>query len=281
MIGLCVDSSSQLPASLAARHGIAVVPIPVIVDGVQHLEGVDITNEAFYAAWEHGRTPVITTSQPAPGQFVEVYEGLAAAGATEILSVHVAEAMSGTLNSARLAAMSSPVPVTIVDSKTASFGISCCMWAAAVAVEAGASIAEAASVAGARAVTLGSSFIVGVPMLTDQSGRAPGLDVAAASAAGVPVLSMAGAELAVLDTVCTIDAAVDAMAEYALGWEPSAPDGLRVAIGTSDVSSQAVGAALTARLTGHAALAEPPVQYGIGPSVGAHTGPGTAGLFVF
>jgi len=71
------------------------------------------------------------------------------------------------------------------------------------------------------------------------------------------------------------------MADYALGWTPSSPDGLRVAIGTSDVLSGVVSAALTEALSGHSALAEAPVQYTIGPSVGAHTGPGTAGLFVF
>jgi DegV family protein with EDD domain len=281
MIGLCVDSNSQLPASLAERFGIVVVPLTVTIDGVDHLEGVDLTGADFYAAWNGGRTPIITTSQPSPGQFVAAYQQLVDRGATEILSIHVADAMSGTLNSARLAVHSTPVPVRLVDSRTASFGISCCVWAAATAIEAGATIEAAASVAGARSAALGSSFIVGVPQLTERSGRARGAGVEAAAMSGIPVLSMAGSDIAVLDTVVTVDAAVAAMTEYALGWTPSSPDGLRVAIGTSDVSSGAVSAALTDALRGHPALAEAPVQYTIGPSVGAHTGPGTSGLFVF
>ncbi len=281
MIGLCVDSNSQLPQSLAQRFGVVVVPLTVTIDGVDRLEGVDITDAEFYAAWNDGHTPSVSTSQPSPGQFVAAYQQLVDNGATEILSIHVADAMSGTLNSARIAAQSAAVPVTLVDSMTASFGISCCVWAAADALEAGASIDEAAEIAGARSSTLGSSFIVGVPQLTERSGRAAGAGVEAAASEGIPVLSMAGSDIAVLDTVTTIDAAVTAMADYAIGWPPSSPDGLRVAIGTSDVSSGAVSAALTDALRGNPVLAEAPVQYTIGPSIGAHTGPGTAGLFVF
>lgn len=281
MIGLCVDSNSQLPSSLATRFGVVVVPLTVTIDGVDHLEGVDITAAEFYATWSHGHTPTIATSQPSPGQFVAAYQQLVDRGATEILSIHLADAMSGTLNSARLGAQSAMVPVTLVDSMTASFGISCCAWAAAEAIEAGASIDEAAQIAGARSSALGASFIVGVPQLTERSGRAADAGVEAAASEGIPVLSMAGSDIAVLDTVTTIDAAVTTMTDYALGWTPSSPHGLRVAIGTSDVSSGTVSAAITDALSGHPSLAEEPVQYTIGPSVGAHTGPGTAGLFVF
>ncbi len=134
MIGLCVDSNSQMPVVLAARFGVVVVPLTVTLDGVDHLEGVDITDAEFYGAWDDGRTPTISTSQPAPESFSAAYRELVDRGASEILSIHVASAMSGTLNSARLAARSATVPVTLVDSQTASFGISCCVWAAAEAI---------------------------------------------------------------------------------------------------------------------------------------------------
>ncbi len=281
MIGICVDSNSQLPASLAERFGVVVVPLTVSIDGIDHLEGVDLTSDAFYAAWTDGHAPTIATSQPSPGQFAAAYQGLADRGATEILSIHIADAMSGTLNSARLAAAASPVPVTLVDSGTASFGITCCAWAAAEAIEAGASISDAAAVAGARSAGLGAAFIVGVPELTERSGRAVGAGIEAAAVHGIPVLSMSGSNMAVLDTVTTVEDAVAAMVDYALGWPPSTADGLRIAVGTSDVTSVAISAALSGALAGHRALAEPVVRYTIGPSVGAHTGPGTAGLFVF
>ena len=278
MIGIVVDSNSQLPDSLAERYGIEVVPLTVTVDGVEHLEGVDLTLQAFYAAWDGAEAPTITTSQPSPGQFVEAYQRLIERGCTEILSVHITEAMSGTLNSARLASQMVDVPVRLVDSGTASFGISCCAWAAAEAIADGVDIESAAVIAEERAGALGTTFIVGVPQLIARSGRA---GVEAASSDGIPVLSMSGGDLTVMETATTMDAAVAAMAQYALRWTPSSPAGLRVAIGTSDISSASVSADLTDALHGHSALAEALVQYSIGPSVGAYTGPGTSGLFVF
>lgn len=278
MIRIVVDSNSQLPDQLADRYGIEVVPLTVTVDGVDHLEGVDLTAAEFYDAWAGREAPDVATSQPSPGRFIEVYERLIAEGATEILSIHVTEAMSGTINSARLAAGSVRVPVRLVDTGTASFGVSCCAWAAAEAISAGADLDAAAAVASRRAEQLATVFIVGVPALVERSGRADGIDVAADD--GIPVLSMTGGELGVLATVGTVEQAVGAMVDFALAWPPSDDGGLRVAIGTSDESSVVVSAALTDALRGSALVADI-VQYSIGPSVGAHTGPGTAGLFVF
>jgi hypothetical protein len=56
---------------------------------------------------------------------------LAGAGATEIVSVHVGSAYSGTVNAAQVGARLAPVPVHIVDSESASFALGCCVWAAA------------------------------------------------------------------------------------------------------------------------------------------------------
>ena len=224
--------------------------------------------------------PEVVTSQPSPGRFSATYADLAAAGADEIVSIHITESMSGTINAARIAAGTADVPVHLVDTGTASFGVSCCAWAAAQAVDTGSSAQEAAALAEERARHIRTSFIVGVPQLTDRSGRAAGLDVETAAASGIPVLAMSGGELDVVATVSDVDAAVDAMVDDTLAWPPSSQDGLRVAVGTSDASSRPVASSLTARLRVADEVVEI-VQYRIGPSVGAHTGPGTAGLFCF
>ena len=278
MIGIVVDSNSQMPADLAARFGIEIVPLVVTVDGVDYEEGVDLDADSFYGLWSDGAAPVIETSQPSPGAFVTAYDRVTAAGATEILSIHIAGTMSGTSNAARVASDLVDVPVRIVDTHTASFGISCCAWAAAEAIARGADLETAAAVAEQRGSGLHTTFVVGVPALIDRSGR--GVDIEAAGRSGVPVLAMTGAEMSVLTTVVDLDAAVDAMVEDALAWTPSLAGGLRIAIGTSDTSSEPMAAALTTALAGQASVAEV-LQYRIGASVGAHTGPGTSGLFVF
>jgi len=280
VIGIVVDSNSQMPAELADRFGIVVVPLTVRIDGTEYLEGIDIDADSFYAAWSDGREPTIETSQPSPGSFVAAYERLVDRGASQILSIHIADAMSGTLNSARLAAEMVDVPVRLVDTGTASFGISCCAWAAADAVELGSDVEEAATIAETRAAGMHSNFVVGVPKLFDRSGRAAGTEIEGAAQEGIPVIAMTGPDFSVLATVTDLDAAVDAMVDDALAWTPTSDDGLRVAVGTSDASSDPMSAALTEALTGHDSVFEL-VHYRIGPSVGAHTGPGTAGLFVF
>src|SRR5947209_14192909 len=159
MIGIVVDSNCQMPPSLVERFGVTVVPLPVTVNGVQHLEGVDLDADAFYALFEDG-TPEVSTAQPAPGQFVVAYDGLVAAGAEEILSVHIGSSVSGTVNAARLAAADAAVPVRIVDTGTASFGITLCTWAAAEAIADGAGLDGAALVAEQTAGTIGNAFVV-------------------------------------------------------------------------------------------------------------------------
>ena len=71
MIGLVTDSNAQLPDELVARYGVEVVPLTVTVDGVDHLEGVDLDADAFYAAFDaaEGPAPQVATSQPSPGRF--------------------------------------------------------------------------------------------------------------------------------------------------------------------------------------------------------------------
>jgi DegV family protein with EDD domain len=280
MIGLVVDSNSQLPAPLARRLGVAIVPMTVQVNGVDYQEGMDLDADSFYDFWSGGHSPTITTSQPSPGAFSAAYEVLVESGATEILSVHVSESMSGTLNSARLAAASASVPVRLVDTNTASFGISCCALAAVDAIRDGADLEQAAAVAEQRAVTVGTAFIVGAPWLVESSGRADGVDVHGAAAEGIPVLAMTGGDLEVLATVHSAESAVASMTNYAL--TRCAVDGVggHIAVGTSDTSSRPVAEALTEALAGHPAVTDI-VQYRIGPSIGAHTGPGTSGLFVF
>ena len=167
---IVTDSNSQLPAELQDRYAIAVVPITVVVNGKEYSEGVDLDADGFYALWADGE-PEVSTSQPSPGAYVETYEHLIAEGATEILSIHVSDALSGTLNSARIAAGQVDVPIRLVDTGTMSFGISCCVWEAAEALAAGASLELAAFAAEKLAPAIGSVTILQALEFTRGQGR--------------------------------------------------------------------------------------------------------------
>jgi DegV family protein with EDD domain len=274
-IGIVTDSSSQITANLVERFEIEVVPMTVTIDGIEHLEGVDLDADTFYGAFEGAGTPEITTSQPSPGRFAASYARLAERGVDHIVSLHLSASMSGTVDSARLAASSSPVEVTVIDTGSASFGVSVCVWAAGVAIDRGANVGDIERRVATLVPRIATAFMVGVPMLTERGGRASGVDLTD-DVASIAVLGMAGGALEVIERVMTVDDAIDAMATYARAWG----DGVTVAIGTADRSSASLAERLERALTGLDGI-DQVIHYRIGPSVGAHTGPGTFGLFVF
>ena len=271
MIGLVTDSGSQLPAQLRDRFGIAVVPLTVVVDGVEYWEGVDITNEEFYAWLGAGAS--VSTSAPSPGEFAVTYETVTAVGATEILSVHLGSNISGTVNAARIAAEAMSVPVEIVDTGTASFPVACCVWAAAETRARGGSRDACAAAAKAVAAVVGNVFVAGVLELADRGGR---LGAGATEGEGVPVLVLAGGRIDVAARVHDLDGAIDRMVEEA----SRGAAGRAQLVGVGDAAAPGAASTLAERLSGLPTTVEL-IRYEVGPSIGAHTGPGTVGAVFF
>ncbi|HEX7739250.1 MAG TPA: DegV family protein, partial [Marmoricola sp.] len=114
-IALVTDSTASLPAELVAEHDITVVPLQVIIGSRAYDEGVEggVTTELLSEALREW-TPV-STSRPNPEEFGEVYRRLAGEGAEAIVSIHISGELSGTFESAQLAAAKAPVPVTVID----------------------------------------------------------------------------------------------------------------------------------------------------------------------
>ena len=272
MIGVCTDSNAQVPVDVAAQLGTEVVPLTVTVNGQAFLEGVDIDADTFYEFFD-GATPSVTTAAPSPGRFHAAYARLAARGVTEIVSVHVGSAVSGTLNAAHVAARDAAVPVRLVDTGAASFIVGAAVIEAARAAARGASTEEVVQVAAATAASCGNVFVVGGLELMRAGGRlAAGVN---AEVGAVPVLSLVDGAVSKLGDAASLDEAVDLMVDAVLH------DGqrLRAWVGTSDVWSNEAGDHLAKRLSASAGVDVS--RYRIGPSVGAHTGPGCAGVVFY
>jgi DegV family protein with EDD domain len=272
VIGLCTDSNAQLPPDLVERYEVEVVPLTVTIDGQAYLEGVDLDADAFYARFAGGATPTVTTAAPSPGRFVAAYEALAERGATEILSVHIGSAISATLNAARVAAGTAPVPVRLVDTGTASFAVACCLWEAAEAVARGAAVEEAARVAEQVASRTDNVFVVRALELARRGGRLSAEADRALESDAIPVLRLVGGSFQAVAQAHTVDEAADAMADAVRSSGPS----LRVGLSIADAGAAPIRQALEERLAGAEQVLEL-VRYRVGPSVGVHTGPGTAG----
>lgn len=270
---MVIDSNAQMPAELVERFGFAVVPLTVTVDNVEHREGIDLSADDFYARFEGDHPPTVSTSQPSPGAFDDAYRDAFARGATQILSVHIGSQISGTVNSARIAAQIAPVPVRIVDTATASFAVTLCAWRAAEAVASGADMETAAAAAEALSATVGNVFVVGGLDLARGGGRLAAEDASVVPADGVSVLTLADGAMRTIGSAGTVEEAAAAMVSHVRGSGAS----LRVGVGWADAGTSDLVDAVEHGLR-QAPEAVEVVRYRIGPSVGAHTGPGTVGV---
>lgn len=120
-IAVVTDSTASLTQDLRTEHGIVTVPLHVVVDGQERVE--DDTAEIDWVVDALRRKAEITTSRPAPISFLRAYERAAKGGAEAIVSVHLSSELSGTVDSAHSAALESPVPVHVIDSRTIGMAV--------------------------------------------------------------------------------------------------------------------------------------------------------------
>jgi DegV family protein with EDD domain len=141
MLHLVTDSTSDLLADGAKALGVTVVPLTVRFGEEQFRDGVDIDASTFYARLTTS-SAMPTTSQPSPEQFAEVYRELLRNDGDEVISLHISSKLSGTMQSANLAAQEfAPGRVHVVDSLSVSAGIQLLLRVAARARDEGADAA--------------------------------------------------------------------------------------------------------------------------------------------
>ncbi|GAB4338362.1 MAG: DegV family protein [Dehalococcoidia bacterium] len=273
-IAVVTDSASYLPVDVRERFGIRIVPMTVVIDDEPHQEFVTLDTSTFYERLGTGAR--VTTSQPPPKRLLEAYEHAAADGAAEILSIHIGSALSGTVNSARIAALLSPVPVTVVDTGQASFIEGLCVWEACEVLAAGGSTSEAAEAALRAGQGAGNIFIVKGLGLLRRGGRFAGEGIDERDESAVPVLALVDGAVRPVATATSVDEAIASMTEY-LETAIAAGPGRSFRVGVGDGAATPLADALAQRVA-RLPRVETVVRYDIGPAVGAHTGPGCTGL---
>ena len=139
-IKLVTDSSIQLTPEEIAEYDIHVVPLTIMIDSTVYIDGETITRSEFMDKMAQSQA-LPKTSQPAPGTFLDVYNELTADG-SQVLSVHMLQAISGTVNSARQAADMADGDVTVVDCDFTDRAQAFQVIAAAKALQEGADMAK-------------------------------------------------------------------------------------------------------------------------------------------
>lgn len=278
-VALVTDSTASIPPELAAERGITVVPLQVVIGAKAYDEGSEDATPDRLAEALREWTPV-STSRPNPRQMLEVYEQLARDGATEIVSVHLSSELSGTYESAQLAARKSPIPVTPVDSRQVGISTGFAVLAAADALDAGADAATAAAAARERAESTRSLFYVDTLEYLRRGGRVGAAAALLGSALSVkPILEVTEGRIGPLERVRTSAKALARLEELAV---EAAGDG-PVDIAVAHLASPERAAQLAEHLADRLAdgLEGRPVMNGeIGAVLGAHVGPGMVAVAV-
>lgn len=122
---IVVDGSSDIPADFAAKNGIEVAYLSVSFDDTSIKQTPEFDLEGFYERYKKDEIHP-KTSQPAPADFLTIFEKLVADGAKNIIVITISKGLSATINSARLAAetlneLEDDVTIHLVDSKSASY----------------------------------------------------------------------------------------------------------------------------------------------------------------
>ncbi len=276
-VEIVTDSTAYLPAELvrAGEAPITVVPLHVVIGGREHREGVDVSVADLSAALR-SFTPV-TTSRPSPAEFLDAYTAAADAGATHVVSIHLSSEMSGTSQSATLAARQSPVPVEVVDSRSLGMAMGFAVLSAAEAAGAGRSATEVADVARRRAMAGKVAFYVDTLEHLRRGGRIGAASALLGSALAIkPILTLVDGSIRPLERVRTTSRALARLAELtAAAAAQMQAGGAVVDVAVQHLDSpdraQSLAATLRERIPdiAHLVVAE------LGAVVGAHVGPGT------
>lgn len=120
-IAWITDSSCGLSPEFARENNVFIVPLNVVINGKSYKEDIDITKDEFYQLLkEHGDDA--KTSQPAFGDFLELYERLKD-GYDHGIAIHASSQLTGTYQSSISAAEMTGFKAEVIDSKMGDYAL--------------------------------------------------------------------------------------------------------------------------------------------------------------
>jgi DegV family protein with EDD domain len=274
-VAVVTDSTSYLPGEVVAAQDITVVPLQVVIGGTPHDEGGE-TSSATVAEALRSWTPV-TTSRPGPAAFAEAYDAAARRGAEGVVSVHLSSRMSGTVESAQLAAKEAPLRVEVVDSQSLGMGLGYAVLEAARTAAAGGSVDDVAQAARQRAESSSAIFYVDTLEYLRRGGRiGPAAALLGSALAMKPLLHLVDGHIEPLEKVRTSSRAISRLEDLAAARAGNAAVDIAVHHLANPDRAASLAERLRERLPG---LKDLHVSE-VGAVVGAHVGPGMLAVVV-
>jgi len=116
-----ICDSSIVSNNPANNEGIHIQPLYIIIDEVSSKDYFEMKPENFYDAVAAGK--ITKTSQPAPGDFIEIFEKIKADGVEEVFVFLISSGISGTFQTAQMAKeMFDGIDIHVIDTKTTTAG---------------------------------------------------------------------------------------------------------------------------------------------------------------
>jgi DegV family protein with EDD domain len=277
-VAVVTDSTSYLPRELVTQHSIDVVPLQVVIGGQAHDEGGETSSQTVTDALRSW-TPV-TTSRPGPAAFAAAYDRAADHGAAGVVSIHLSSQMSGTVESAQLAAKEAPLRVEVVDSLSLGMGLGFAVLAAGRVAAEGGSVDDVAQVARERAESTAAVFYVDTLEHLRRGGRiGPAAALLGSAFAVKPLLHLVDGHIEPLEKVRTSAKAIARLEELAV--ERAVRIGARpVDVAVHHLANPERAGALAERLRSRLPQLGALYVSEVGAVVGAHVGPGMLAVVV-
>ena len=269
-VKIVTDSTSDIPEDLAASLGIIVVPLTVFFGEEAYKDKIEIQHDEFFNRLQNGGI-LPRTTQPSVGDFISAYKPLIEEG-NEILSIHISDKLSGTLNSARLAREEfASSKIELFDSALGSLGLTLVVKAAAEAANSGSSIETVLDVAKDVASRVDLFFVLNTLEYLQKGGRIGKAQALVGSLLSVkPILKCVDGEVHPYEKLRTRQKAVQRLMDIASESSPY-----------EEVAFiyQAEGEEAERLIDYLTPLSENPLIKGkIGPVIGTYTGPNVVGL---
>jgi DegV family protein with EDD domain len=275
-VAVVTDTTHYAPDELIAELGIHQVSLYVNAGGTARRE-IDITDYDEFYDQLRSASDLPTTSQPSIGDFLEVFTPLADAG-HDIVSVHLAGGISGTVESARQAAAelmrSNPQRrVEVIDSRKACGALGFAAFAGVAAARAGGDIDAVAARVQETSDTVKLWFAVDTLEFLRRGGRIGAAQAWMGGALKIkPILTVDG-EITPIERVRTAGRAFERMVEFLRSQQADGADGWMVQhIQAAEQAERLVEAGREIFGTDPVLVSE------IGPVIGAHVGPGLLGV---
>jgi len=272
-VAVVTDSTCDLPADLAEALGIRVVPLSVAFGAREVFSRVSVTDEEFYAELA-ASDDLPTTSQPVTAWFEEAWADARDAGHEAVVSIHLSDAMSGTVQRAETLAADAPLPVTVVDSRQVSGGLALQVLAAVRVAAADGTVEEVVAAADAVRRSTVSLLVVDTLTYLRRGGRLSASQAMLGTALRMrPLLSVEGGRIELLDRERTWSRAIQRLVDRAAAVAGDEPQHAVVAHALAPERAAEVLAAVRERVEVVEHL-----DVVVGPVVGTHTGPGAVGV---